>query len=368
MQTDLVIVFSPVGGGHKAAAIALGEEARRRGLSVEILDTFAHGPKMIGDAYLAAHLTGQSALPTFYGSAYFAANRRDGAFEPIRRGLDHIAFGKLASRVIDLRPRAVIATHHLPLVVLGRARRHAWLQSRLVGVVTDYTSHACWAERGVDAFAVPCARAYRELIEHGVRAADVSLTGIPIKAAFEAIAPLRAPRKGERLRVLLTNGGFGVGPMRAVLESFVGVADVALTVVCGNASGLAARVSDDVARLGLDAHVIGFENDMPSRVAEAHVVVGKAGGLTVSETLAAGRPMVIVGAVPGNEKLNEDFVTGGGAGHAAHPDGVGARVDALRNDLALEAMGVRARALVRSQAAKHVVDMALARAARRRAA
>src|SRR5262249_2894408 len=142
-RTDIAIVHTPVGGGHRAAANAVADAARARGLNVEVLDLFAHAPPVFGKSYVAAHLTGQKALPNFYGAAYFAANHRDGALEPLRRGFDHVAFAGLVKRVIDLAPRAVVATHHLPLVVLGRARRIGALAAPLVGVVTDYTAHAC---------------------------------------------------------------------------------------------------------------------------------------------------------------------------------------------------------------------------------
>ena len=356
-MTDLAVIYSPVGGGHKAAALAIVEEARGRGLDVELLDTFAYAPRVVGDAYLTAHLTGQGALPKFYGSAYFAANHRDGAFEPVRRGFDHVAFLKLLKRVCAMRPRAVIATHHLPLVVLGRARRKGWLDAKLLGVITDYTSHACWAENGVDGFCVPSPVARHELLLHGVSPNRVALTGIPVRAAFDRIAPFRPPQQGEPLRVLVTSGGFGVGPMRDVVRSFAGIRNVVLTVVCGNAPRLVTRVTDLANALNIRANVIGFERDMPARIADAHVVVGKAGGLTVSETMTAGRPMIIVGAVPGNEQLNERFVVDAGAGLASSPAAVGPLVASL-DPTALLSMSLRAHALVLHHASSRVLDWA----------
>jgi processive 1,2-diacylglycerol beta-glucosyltransferase len=358
MGIDLAVIYSPVGGGHKAAALAIVEAAKARGMSVELIDTFAYAPRVFGDAYLTAHLTGQGAVPHLYGSAYFAANHRDGAFEPVRRKLDQMALRDLRKHVCAMAPRAVIATHHLPLVVLGRARRKGWLRAPLVGVVTDYTSHACWAEEGVDAFAVPCALARHELLLHGIAPDKVAVTGIPVRPAFERIAPVAGPRAGEALRVLVTSGGFGVGPMRRVVRSFAGAPDVKLTVVCGRAERLVGRVAREADRLGIDARVIGFERDMPARVAEAHVVVGKAGGLTVSETMAAGRPMIIVGTVPGNESLNETFVVEGGAGIAARPRDVGRIACTLRDREVLGAMGARARGLVMDHAGDRVIDWA----------
>jgi processive 1,2-diacylglycerol beta-glucosyltransferase len=348
-----------VGGGHKAAAMAVAEAARARGAEVEVIDAFDFAPRVFGGAYRSAHFAGQRAWPELYGSAYFAANHRGGAFEPVRRGIDHLAFLRLMKRICAMRPRAVVATHHLPLVVLGRARRKGWLEAPLVGVVTDYTAHACWAEAGVDAFAVACAQARRELLLHGVSPARVAVTGLPVRPAFDRIAPLCAPRLGEPLRVLVTSGGFGVGPVAKVIRSFEGIEGVELTVVCGNGAALEARAARAARCARVRARILGFERDMPARVAEAHVVVGKAGGLTVSESLSAGRPLVIVGAIPGNEAQNEEFVVAGGGGIACAPESVGAYVDRLRSGGQLERMGARARALVTHDAAARVADLAL---------
>src|SRR5580692_11208577 len=146
MTLDLVVVHSPVGGGHKSAALAVAEAARARGLSVEVLDTFEHAPAVLGRAYLTAHLAWTGWAPDLYGSAYFGTkHRHGGAFDPVRRAADHVAWAGLVQHVMALGPRAVVATHHLPLVVLGRARRKGRLASPLVGVVTDYGAHAVWA-------------------------------------------------------------------------------------------------------------------------------------------------------------------------------------------------------------------------------
>lgn len=378
--TDLVVVYSPVGGGHKSAALAIAEAARARGLSVELVNAFEHGPRWAGEAYVGAHLTGQSAAPDLYGKMYFAANHRGDPLEPLRLGIDNLVFGALADHVRALAPRAIIATHHLPLVVLGRARRRGpprrrgeetrTLEAPLLGVVTDYTAHACWAERGVDAWAVPFGGARDELAGHGAPRRSIIETGIPVGASFA-----RTPALGSlprTLRVLVTSGGFGHGPMTRIVRSFASVPDVELTVVCGHAEKLAARVAREAEASGVPTHVIGFENDMAARIAECHVVVGKAGGLTVTETLTAGRAMIVASAVPGNEKINEAFVVDGGAGVAADADDVGAVVDRLRGEdrrgVLLAAMAYRARRLVPAHAADAVVDVALGLASRRDAA
>jgi processive 1,2-diacylglycerol beta-glucosyltransferase len=364
MRPDLAIIYTPVGGGHKAAALATAEAARARRLTVEILDLFEFAPRWVARAYLTAHFGGTGMIPRLYGSAYFESNHTDGAFDPLRRTVDHVVFANLVRAVRAIEPRAIVATHHLPLVVLGRARRRGRVAAPLTGVVTDYTSHAVWAERGVDAFCVACPLARHELVLHGVRPDFIAMTGIPIRSAFGLIAPVMNPLHDEPVRVLVTSGGFGVGPMRAIVRSFEGVRGVELTVVCGASESSVPKVVRAARESGVRARVLGFESNMPARVAEAHVVVGKAGGLTVSETMAAGRPMMMVGTVPGNELFNEALVVRGGAGYAVRATDVGAVVSAMRARGEIAAMGQRARALVMADSADRVVDVALNVAAR----
>ncbi len=359
-MSDVVAVYTPVGGGHKAAALAVCETARERGLSAQAIDIFDLGPRAFGEAYLAWHLNTTSRAPNFYARAYYGSNSRGGALEPFRLTLDRVLFRKLLREIAALSPRAIVATHHIPLVVLGRARRKHLLDVPVAGVVTDYTAHAVWAERGVDVFCTAGALPTWELETHGVASDRIVRTGIPVRSAFDRIAPISDLDPREPLRILVTSGGFGVGPLREIVKSISKIQNIALTIVCGASEELRVRVQEDVREASrtsavTSARVIGFERDMPARVAESHVVVGKAGGLTVSETLTAGRPMIVVGAIPGNEKLNEDFVVAGGAGYACEASEVGSLLASMRAKNEIASMGTRARALVMHDAAARVL-------------
>ncbi len=363
MTVDLVVTFSPVGGGHRGAALALEEAAKARGLRVVLLDAFDFAPRWFGDWYLRAHLAGQGLVPELYGSAYSAANHARGVLDPVRRGLDELTFAELRSHVRSLAPRAVVATHHLPLVALAHDRRRGRLAAPLGCVVTDFTAHAVWAEAGVDRFFVGGPFAGEELRAHGVPEERVCCTGIPVSRAFERAPVASPPRRGSgRLRVLVTSGGFGVGPLGRIVASFADIDDVELVVVCGRSEAVRRRIEALVRRRGLRAEVVGFERDMPRRLAEAHLVVGKSGGLTVAEALTAGRPLLVAGAVPGNETINEVFVCTQGAGVSVRPDDVGAAALALWAQGCLPAMAQRALRSVPRGAAGAIVGELLAAA------
>lgn len=347
----IVIVYSPVGGGHHAAAHALAEHAKKRGERAVLLNAFDFAPKWFGEAYVGAHLTGQRAAPHLYGRAFTDANRRGGVFEAARLGFDAFTFRPLVQHVQTLRPKAVVATHHLPLIALAHARRTRTLAAPLTCVVTDFTAHAVWAERAVDQFCVahPCVA--HDLRAHGVRA-PIAVTGIPVRDAFEEVP--RFEQHAGHTRVLITSGGFGVGPLTQIIASFTQIPDVHLTVVCGHTEAARLRAAHVLKTSGTPGEAIGFERNMPERMRTAHVVIGKAGGLTVSESLTAGRPMLLVGTVPGNETANEMHVILSGAGARAEAHAAGHMVETLRPHL--HGMAARAHASVLHRSAARVLE------------
>jgi processive 1,2-diacylglycerol beta-glucosyltransferase len=351
----LLVFYVSAGGGHRAAALALQEAAQARGVDVELVDALSLGPPWYAKAYVEAHLLGSGYAPALYGGAFALSNRPDPVRDGLRSALDPSLGRALRNFILERKPAAVVCTHFNPLVALGQMRLEGVLGVPLVAVVTDYVAHAVWSAPGVDLYCAPPGRAPRDLARHGLHGARVAETGIPVRPAFARVAPWSGPGPGEPLAVLLTSGGFGVGPVRDVLRSLRRTADVSIDVVCGRRPDLVRRARRYAARRGLDAVVEGFVDDMPARLQRAHVVVGKPGGLTTSECLAAGRPLVAVGACPGQESGNEEELVTWGAGVGCRPADVGAALARLRARGLLGPMAARARSRGRPDAAHAII-------------
>lgn len=303
----------------------LSPRRHARGLTVVLLNAFDFCPPPFAGSYLFAHHTGQAFAPKLYGKAYSgtkgsARKAPGGLLEPLRRGMDHLLFAPLVAAVVAHQPRLVIATHHLPLLTLGRARRtpttaHPLLNAPLFGVVTDYDAHGVWAERGIEGFAVGSRRAADDLIRGGIPEARIYQTGIPTKRAFAAVGALPDARKGGKIHALFTSGGVGVGPLAAVLATLQETDPISAVLVTGSDAAKQRHLSEQIKRRNLGAVVtaIGYENAMARRMEESDIIIGKAGGLTVSEALVAGRPLLLMGSIPGNESANESYAVEGGA-------------------------------------------------------
>ena len=60
--------------------------------------------------------------------------------------------------------------------------------------------------------------------------------------------------------------------------------------------------------------VLGFTDKVPELMSISCLVVSKPGGLTTTESLASGLPMIIINPIPGQEEENAEFLQTKGAG------------------------------------------------------
>jgi len=130
-------------------------------------------------------------------------------------------------------------------------------------------------------------------------AAKATRTGNPLRpAVLAAIAPYAPPEPNGPLRLLAFGGSQGARIMSDVVPPAVERLDPAvrarLSVVQQARPEDLERVRATYARLGVAAEVAPFFQDLPARIAAAHLVVSRSGASTVAELAALGRPAALV--------------------------------------------------------------------------
>jgi 1,2-diacylglycerol 3-beta-galactosyltransferase len=155
-----------------------------------------------------------------------------------------------------------------------------------------------------------------------------------------------------------------MGPLRRISKAVAGSGVQAqLVVITGRNERLRARLSAET--WPFPVQVKGFVHNMHEWMRAADLLVTKAGPSTVSEALVLGLPMVLSGALPGQERPTVDYVVQAGAGVWAPTPGRVTR--AVRELLApgspaLARMAARARTLARPDAAWRVAKVVWAAA------
>src|SRR4029077_14213698 len=118
---------------------------------------------------------------------------------------------------------------------------------------------------------------------------------------------------------------------RAAPEIIRGLAanpDFRLTVTVGRDERLRQRVETLRAEVGRHFEIVGWTDQLPRLMLESHLLISKAGGATVQETIAAGCPIIINQIVPGQEEGNARLIVETQSGLIAEsPTGIVAAVE-----------------------------------------
>ncbi|MCC6952896.1 MAG: UDP-N-acetylglucosamine--N-acetylmuramyl-(pentapeptide) pyrophosphoryl-undecaprenol N-acetylglucosamine transferase [Deltaproteobacteria bacterium] len=124
----------------------------------------------------------------------------------------------------------------------------------------------------------------------------VTETLMPVREAFYEVRPYALPLPGEGTRVLVLGGSQGA---RSVNDLILELYDVfkahGAQIVHQTGSADAERMMKAYEERGAhDVRVVPFISDMASALAEAHLVISRAGAMAVAEITATARPAIYI--------------------------------------------------------------------------
>ena len=369
-QKKVLILHASAGHGHEKAARAV-EQACLDVLSreqVQLHDALPYTPPSFGKSYRNNYLFMIRYFPWFWGMGYYLLDIPFIYFfvRPIRRLANSWATKRLVDLILTEKPTVVIATHFLSVEVVSALKKKKQIDCHLVAVVTDYLAHTFWLGSGVDLYAVASEETKEDLERRRIPSSKILVSGIPVEKKFTEALSKEAARsklgfKETRFTALLTSGGAGVGSLQALVKDFlVSEKPVQLLVVCGTNQSLLSRIQ---AMAGGNERVrlFGFVDNIQELMAASDLVIGKGGGLTVSESLCLGKPLVLFGSVPGQETRNARSMARLGAAKVARSlDGVvRLTLDMMNSPELLKEYTSAALKLGRPKAASDIVRSAL---------
>ncbi|MGB2706206.1 MAG: glycosyltransferase [Candidatus Omnitrophota bacterium] len=316
-MNDTVIFYATAGIGHKKAALAVKEAFDKSGhKDVLIADVLDYTSRFFRVSYGAIYLFLIKYLPTLWGFSYYILDNPVVYFflSPIRRLVNGVNSRKLVEFLLEAKPKTVIVTHFMPSEVIANLKKKGLLSTRLISVITDYRSHSFWLSKYVDCYVAGSDYTRDDLIRRGIPPDKIRVFGIPCASSFSKEHDTEKIRgkvglQSGKATVFVLGGGFGVGPIRRItLHLDRAKQDFQVIVVCG----YNARLYKAIKRIARFAkhrfRVYGFIDNVDELMAISDVLVSKPGGITVTEALNAGVPMIVVDPIPGQEMRNYGFL------------------------------------------------------------
>lgn len=373
MARRILVLSASVGAGHLRAAqaveLAIKElEPQAEVVNLDVLElTNATFRRLYGKAYLDLVNKAPHVLGYFYDLLDRAPSPQRKS-DRLRLLVERLNLGRFIRFLRGHECELVVNTHFLPAEIIAALRRKGEYRVPQFTVTTDFETHRLWVNQPCELYftATPEGAAY--LAHWGVPEGDIAVTGIPVHPYFSR------PKSREECRarlhlgtdrpvVLQLAGGFGVGPVEALLDAILACRlPLEVVVVAGRNAELRDRLKARPQPAEHRLHVLGFTDQMDELMAAADVVVSKPGGLTSSEVLARGAAMAIVNPIPGQESRNSDYLLEHGAAvKINNPPALTLKLTALLSEpQRLAALQANARRLGRPQAAFDVARQALA--------
>ena len=368
-QKHVLIVSASTGGGHMRAAEGIEKSFNDRYPDIKVtnIDMMQYVTwlfrKLYVDFYVDMMMRRRKLFEIYYDITDHDPSQLP--LRPFRLWLQRINARSARKKFLEVNPDHVILTHFTPAEMLDRARRSGIAIPPTSVVVTDFDVHWSWVQPSLDEYFVANNEIYARLTNRGIAGDHIHVTGIPVCPVFSRTYSAEAIRKEIGLdpaknTVLLMAGGFGVtkidGTARRLLSHAAGLQ---LIGIAGRNKDLQASL-DKVAKEFPGRLVpVGFTNEVEKYMAASDLVISKPGGLTTSECLALGKPMIIVDPIPGQEERNATYLLEHGAGVLAYDEvGVIYKLDnILRQPGRLAAMQAAARAVGTPNAGFDVVDL-----------
>ncbi len=368
MTEGPVVLFSAAAGaGHVSAAEALREAFALRGVEAKHVEVLKYTNALFRSIYSKLYLELIEKRPEVLRWVYNSLDR-PWKYQKRRLALDRLNTRPFVKLLREERPGLAICTHFLPAEILFHLRRKGELDIPVGIVITDIDSHAMWLYREADYYFVACEETKYYITKLGIDPGRIHVTGIPVKPAFAKHQPKREARRSRGLHeelftVLVSAGGFGVGPLEALVGAVQEMGrPVQVAVICGRNDELRKKL-EAMKGTKHPMKVVGYTTEMNEWMAASDILVGKAGGLTSSEALASGLVLAIVNPVPGQEERNSDyFLEKGVAIRCNDIPLLPYKLDMLLSDRRrLAAMRRAVKAVGRPNAASDIVSAVLAR-------
>lgn len=371
MATARRILILPVkaGAGHLRAAQAIEQAFAEEHPEAEVLNLEAleYTNEAFRRAFTGAYETLAKELPSIWGYIYDTMEEKNpnSRMKRVAQIFDNLNARPLWNKVKEFDPHAVVCTHYMPAEVLGAQRAKGALDAPVFVTLTDYDIHSMWIQPGVDTYFVATEEMAHALQSAGVDADKTCVAGIPILPVFSADYGDRAAmRQTLGLRpdartLLVSAGGFGLGEVDKTVDVLAdSLPETQFVAIAGRSEALHKALQAVADKYDGRVKAFGFVDNMHELMAASDLAVTKCGGLTSSECLAMGLPMVIVRPIPGQEDRNADFLLENGVAVRANSNAHTIfKVKALMRDPErLERMSAAARAAAHPRAAYTIAD------------
>lgn len=370
----ILIFYGSYGGGHLSAAKSIRDyiEKNYSDSQVELVDCVEYVNKLFNKLTTKAYKDFSKNARWIWKHLYY--DSESGSLSRICNTINRLMAIKLNRLIQEFQPDLIISTHPFSSQMCAILKEKGKLNCKVATILTDYASHNQWLVKSkfIDYYFVAQQGMVDDLVSRGVNKDKIHVTGIPLSSRFlqsynkQKILEDYGLTSDKNTILFFAGGEFGFGKdktfnrLKAIIDNLPNLQVVA---VAGRNEKMKERFDELVktTRTESNVKILSFTNQVPELMSVSDLVITKPGGLTTTESLASGLPLIIIDPLPGQEEENAEFIENSGAGiWVKDSDNIESiLLDIFNSPTKLEDMKSKARLIAKKNSTQNIVETLL---------
>jgi processive 1,2-diacylglycerol beta-glucosyltransferase len=333
----LIISAENTGHGHKSITESLIEKTvGNHDVRIHVVDGFSLGGPLlsgIGKSYGPITRSAEG----LWKMVWNLSSLKPKLVNDLIAGLIKSTFLKLVDRV---KPDLILSVHPNFNGSILNILEKQQIKIPFITLIADLVNiYPLWADSRSDYIISPTNEARDKCISYGIPVEKIKVLGFPVRSRFyrktQNLKRNFSMNQEKPLTCLIMSGGEGVGNMKKIAENLLDHFHCTIKIVAGRNAKLKSSLEQSLkGKYGNKVEVYGFTKDIQDLMFSADIAFTRGSPNVMFEAIATNTPIIITGALPGQEESNPAFAEKYHLGVICRePEDIKATMDdLLRND------------------------------------
>ena len=317
-----LVLSCNTGQGHNSAAKAVCERLTHLGHECDFKDTLRYCSKSVSESICNSYDKIVLHTPRAFGIGYKYSKSiiyKGGKKKSAVYALNMSYSKRLYRDIIKNKYDAVICTHVFPAQSVTHAKHKHGLDVPVYVIATDYSLSPFYDELDVTKFFVSMKEVVHEYTDRGIPEEMIVPSGIPVSERFSLDISKSDAREilglpSDRFICLIMSGSMGFGNIYELIDKIIErpVSGYDIIVITGNNTKLRMGITEKYSHYS-NIGAIGYTDKVHLFMKSADLIITKPGGLSSTEAMVCGVPLILTNPIPGCETENYRLLTDLGA-------------------------------------------------------
>ncbi len=310
MKNVLIISSDYTGHGHKSISEALQEQFNTyEDVCLNIIDGFELGGSMwirVGKSYGKVTRNAKE----LWKLAWKISKRNPTFIHEFTELTIRENFLKLLKK---LKPDLILCIHPVFNTAILNILKEYKINIPFATFIADLVSISpLWADKRANCIICPTEEAKQRCMGFGIAEQSIKVIGFPIRKRFTQHINSNLPKNNytldRPLECLIMSGGEGSGDMSVVSRILLDNFNCKIRIIAGRNEALKEKLEKTLSLQYPDrVKILGFVTNIQDYMLESDIAFTRGSPNVMLEAVACNIPLIITGALPGQEQENPDF-------------------------------------------------------------